>query len=110
MASQMPGAHARIAVRSRVPGKSFVLLLPGARNPFPNCRGMFFEAVARDISIFNRRHFDMKIDPVEQGTGNSLPIPLNLHGTASAFPFEIAEISTGAGIHRRDQHEFAWES
>ena len=39
-----------------------------------------------------------------------LAITLDLYRTASALAFEIAEIAAGAGVHRRDQHEFAWES
>src|SRR2546421_8223073 len=52
----------------------------------------------------------MKIDSIEERSGNSLTVTLNLHRTATAFAFEIAEISARAGIHCRDQHEFARES
>src|SRR4029077_19668902 len=84
--------------------------LAGERNPFSNGFRMLFRAVARNIAIFHSGHFDVQIDPIEQGTGNSLTITLHLHWTAAAFAFQIAEKSTRAGVHRRDQHEFARES
>ena len=84
-----------------------MLFLPSASNSFANRGGIFFHPLARHIAILDRRHFNVQIDPVEQRPRNSLAIALHLHRTAAAFAFEIAEISTRAGVHRRDQHEFA---
>src|ERR1041384_3246324 len=110
MCLQMTRRHARVAVCFRVTGKSLVLFFSRASHPFPN-RGLIVSpAFARDIAILDRRHFDVKIDSVEEGTGNSLTVPLNLNRTASAFAFEIAEISARTGIHCRDEHELARKS
>src|SRR6266404_5236002 len=97
----MTCGHARVAVRFRVAGETVVLLLARARDPFADRCRMFFRAVARNIAIFNRRHFDVKIDPVEKGTGNSLSITLHLNRAAPAFAFEVAKISARAGMQAR---------
>ena len=70
---------------------------------------MFLRALARDVAIFHRRHFDVEIDAIEQRPGNALPITLHLHRTATAFAFQIAEVSARAGVHRRDEHELGRE-
>ncbi len=73
---------------------------PGLSDPFANRDRMFFRALTRDVAIFDRRHFDVQIDPVEERTGNSLPVTLDLHRATAAFAFQIAEVTAGAGVHR----------
>src|SRR5438128_6035262 len=51
----------------------------------------------------------MKINPIEERARDPLAIALDLHRTAAAFAFEVAEISARARVHRRHQHEFTWE-
>ena len=70
----------------------------------------FLGAFARDIAIFNGRHFDVQIDAIQQRTGDALPIPLHLKWTAAAFAFEIAKIAARTRIHRRDEHELRRKS
>src|SRR5207248_4379158 len=72
--------------------------------------GGFFQAFARHITILNRRHFNVEIDPIEQRAGDPLPITLDLARTTTAFAFQVAEITARTRIHRRHQHELAWES
>ena len=88
------------------------LLLPFARraDALANRGGIFLRAFAGDVAIFHRRHFDVQIDAIEQRTGNALAITLHLHRAATAFAFQIAEISAGTGIHRRDEHELGRKS
>ena len=52
----------------------------------------------------------MQIDPVEERAGDALAITLDLGGAATAFAFQIAEVSAGTGIHRRHEHELGWKS
>src|SRR5436190_20143499 len=103
-------SHARIAVRLGIVSKS--RLLPIARSGYPltNCTGRFLRPLARHITVLNRWHFDVEVDPIEQRSGNTLPITLYLTRTAATFAFQIAEVTARARIHRRDQHEFARES
>jgi hypothetical protein len=77
---------------------------------FANRHRIFFRALARHIAVFHRRHLNVEIDPVEQGARNALTVPLNLDRTTTAFAFQVAKISAGAGIHRRHEHKFARES
>src|SRR5437016_2064899 len=102
--------HARIAVGLGIVSKSRLLFLARRGNPFANCTGGFFQAFARHITILNRRHFNVEIDPIEQRSGDPLPVTLDLTRTTTAFAFQVAEITARTRIHRRDQHEFAWES
>jgi len=41
----------------------------------------------------------MQVDAVEQGTGNLVAIVLDLRRPATAFPFGVAIIPAGAGVH-----------
>src|SRR5438067_5931105 len=52
----------------------------------------------------------VEIDPIEQRSGNALPISLHLTRPTAALAFQIAEVTTRARVHRRHQHEFARES
>ena len=93
------GIHARVAGGLSLGTEPRLLSLPRDVNAFADGRGRFFRAFARDVAVIDRWDFDMQIDPVEERTGNALPITLHLSGTATAFPFQVAEISTGAGMH-----------
>src|SRR5436309_15898722 len=106
----MARVHARIAIRFRVARETLVLLLPRPRDALTDGERVFFRALTRDITVFDRRHFDMQINPVQQRAGYPLTITLHLDRAATAFAFQVAEVSTRAGIHRRHQHELAWES
>jgi len=68
--------------------------------------GAFFRAGTGDVAVLDCGNFDVEIDAIEQRSGNSLPITLDLEGTAAAFAFQIAEVSAGTGIHRGHEHEF----
>src|SRR4051812_10378803 len=106
----MARRHSRVAIGLGVASEASVLSLSRMRDAFPNGKRFFFRALARNIAILNRRHFNMQIDSVEQRTGNPLAITLHLDWTATAFAFEIAKVSAWAGIHRRHEHEFAGKS
>src|SRR5205814_10388110 len=103
-------SHARIAVRLGIVSKS--RLLPIARSGYPltNCTGRFLRPLARHITVLNRWHFDVEIDPIEQRSGNALPIALHLTRRTAALAFQIAEVITRTRDHRPHQHEFARES
>src|SRR5204863_3590814 len=95
-----------IAVNPLIGTKSVTLPLARTSHSLTNRRGAFLHPRAGNIAIFYCRYFDMQIDPVEQRSRNSLPIPLDLERPTSAFPFQIAEISARTWIHRGDEHEF----
>src|SRR6476619_7077733 len=103
-------SHARIAVRLGIVSKSRLLPLARSGYPLTNCTGGFLRPFARHITVLNRWHFDVEIDPIEQRPGNALPISLHLTRTAPAFAFQIAEITARTRVHRRHQHEFARKS
>src|SRR5436190_8801530 len=85
-----------------------VIFLSERKRPLPFARlsdartngvGMFLRALARNVPIFDRWHFDVEIDAIEEGTGNTLAITLHLHGTAPTLTFQIAKVSAGAWMH-----------
>src|SRR5947208_15916323 len=78
--------------------------------PLSKCTGRFLRPYARHITVPNRWHFDVEIDPIEQRSGNALPISLHLTRPAAALAFQISEITTRTWVHRRHQHEFARKS
>src|SRR5437660_9241591 len=106
----MLSTQARIAVRLGIVSKSRLLPLARSGYPLTNCTGGFLRPLARHIMVLNRWHFDVEIDPIEQRSGNALPISLHLTRPAAALAFQIAEVATRTRVHRRHQHEFARES
>src|SRR5206468_5958515 len=97
--------HARVAVYLRVLSETLLLKLPCAHNALADGSGSFLCAFAGDITIFDRGHFDVQIDAVEQWTGDALPISLHLKRSATAFALQVAKIAAWTGIHRRNEHQ-----
>src|SRR5437868_12315324 len=107
---QMLRSHARIAVCLGIVSKSRLLPLARGGYPLTTCTGRFLRPFARHVTVLNRWHFDVEIDPIEQRSGNALPISLHLTPTAEALTFQIAKITARTRVHRRHQHEFARKS
>jgi len=93
-------AHARVAVDFFVGTKARLLALARATDAIPDRGGAFFGAGAANVAVFHRRNFDMEIDAIEQRSGDSLAVTLDLERTTAAFAFQIAEVSAGTGVHR----------
>jgi hypothetical protein len=93
--------HPRIAVDLLIGTKARPLPLARASHALTNRVGTFLRPRARNIAVFDGRHLDVQIDPVEQRSGSSLPIPLDLEWPTSAFAFQIAEITARAWIQAR---------
>ena len=102
--------HSGIAGRLFVGTKTHLLPFARAVDAFTDRGGTFFRSIARDVAVFDRWHFDVQVDAIEQWTGNALPITLHLHRAATAFAFQIAEVATRAGVHRRHEHELGRKS
>src|SRR5207248_9266250 len=100
-------SHARIAVRLGIVSKSRLLPLARGGYPLTNCTGRFLRPFARHITVLNRWHFDVEIDPIEQRSANPLPISLHLTRTAAALTSQIAKITARTRVHRRHQPELA---
>ena len=98
MLSNLAGTHPRIAVDLFVRTKARPLLLARTPHSLTNRGGTFLYLRARNITVFHSRHLDVQIDSIEQRPGNSLPIALDLERPASAFAFQITEITAGAGM------------
>lgn len=102
-------AHPGVAIDLFVGVKTGVLFFAGALDAVANWGGAFFGARAGDVAIFNGRNFDVEIDAIEQGSGDSLAITLDLERSAAAFAFQIAEVSARTRVHRGDEHELGGE-
>src|SRR6478672_5838259 len=110
MLFEMTRRHTRVAVHLCAITKTFLLPLPGTDNPLADGSRIFLGAFAGDVAIFDRGHLNVQIDAVEQWTGNALPVSLHLKRPATAFAFQVAEISTRAWVHRGNEHELGGKS
>src|SRR5437667_6958989 len=110
MLFKMTSRHARIAVYSGVIAEALLLKLSRADNALANRTGSFLCAFAGNITIFDRGHFNVQIDAVEQRAGDSLAIALHLKRPATAFALQVAKIAAWTWIHRRNEHQLRRES
>src|SRR5947207_13279612 len=90
-----PGA----AIDFLVGAKARLLPFPCTSHAITNRCGTFLCSGARDIAVFHGRNFDVQIDAIEQRSGDSLPITLDLERSALAFAFQIAEVSARTAMH-----------
>ena len=105
MLFELPRGHARVATYLRVILKTLLLAFTRVRDALANRRRRFFSPFAGNVAIFDRWHFDVQIDAVEQRARNTLAISLHLYRAATAFAFKIGKIPAWARIHGCDQHE-----
>ena len=78
MLSNLARTHPRIAVDLLIGTKARLLPLARTSDAVTNRRGIFLRPGARNIAVFHGRNFDVQIDAIEQRSGNSLPITLDL--------------------------------
>ena len=69
------------------------------------CGGLAAGVLRIRSSCTGRRHLDLQVDAVEQRPGDARAVARNLVRRAAAAAVGVAEITAGAGIHRRDQLE-----
>src|ERR1700748_3466537 len=98
-------AHPGVAIYFGVGMEAVPLFFAGALNAFTNGAGSFFGLGAGNVAVFDGGHFDVEIDAIEERTGNSLAITMDLGRPAAAFAFQIAKVSARTRIHRGDEHE-----
>ena len=63
------------------------------RHPLADRLRLLAPACGGKLAKINQRDLDMKIDPVEQGTRDSLAIALDLAWRTAALPFTIAIVA-----------------
>ena len=85
------------------PTEPAVLYPSGVGDTRPDLCGGFLLPSARKQVISDRQDLDMQVDPVEQRPGNPIQIPLDSGFRSGTTAGRVSEISTGAGIHRRNQ-------
>ena len=105
MLSNLARTHPCVAVDLLVGTKACPLPLARTSYRLANRGGTFLDLRARNITVFYGWNFDVQIDPIEQRSGNSLPVTLDLERPTSAFPFQIAEIVARTRIHRGHEHK-----
>lgn len=93
MALDLARAHARVAIHFRVGMETGALGFAGALDAFANGGRRFFGARAGDVAVFDGGHFDVEVDAIEERTRNALAITVDLRRTATAFAFQIAEVT-----------------
>ncbi len=70
----------------------------GADDPLPNLGGAGAVAVAAQLQIRQRGHFDVQIDTIEQRPADLAQIALDDATGTTAFSGGIAKISAGASV------------
>jgi hypothetical protein len=86
-------SHAGVAVHLGVGVEAELLFFASALDTIADRGGCFFGASARDIAVFDGGDFDVQIDAIEKRPGDALAVTLDLDGAATAFAFQIAEVS-----------------
>jgi len=71
----------------------------GRIDPMANHRRGFTRIACRQILVAQRRHLDLDVDAVQQRTGDSGAVTLNLRGGAAAFFLGAGEKSARALMH-----------
>ena len=79
------------------------------KNALSNSRGRLGRVGIGEFFVFDSGGFDMEVNAVKEGAGDTLPIALHLCWRAAAFAFWIAVKAAWAGIHCCHQHKGAWE-
>ncbi len=72
--AHLSGSLVRVACDMRKGGKASCLSLPSGKHPGTYVSGAFTHAAVGKLLIFHTGHFDMDIDAVEKGTGETLLI------------------------------------
>jgi hypothetical protein len=83
---------------------SSVLPLSSLHHPLAHQRARFPEACT-EFMFGERRDGHHQIDSIQQGAGQPAAIARDLIGRAAASRRRMAEITAGAGVHRRHQLE-----
>lgn len=84
---------------------TLLLKLPGAGDVRRDAGAAFAIAGNRGQGRGLAGNGQVQVDAVEQGAGELVAVALDLIAATTAAPAGVAEISTGAGVHRRDQLE-----
>lgn len=94
------------------PAATLERTVSGLGYPDADSRARFFAAGAAVTQDFMRyaRNFDMHVDAVEQGAGNTASIAVDLFGGAMTTAARIAQVSARAWIHRGNQLESGRET
>jgi len=65
------GAHAGVAGQTRAAGETALLNAPRRHHPFPDLGRGFAGAFGRDLPERHGRHFDVQVNPIQQGPGDA---------------------------------------
>lgn len=86
------------------PFEAVALQSAGSFDSGGDVRGAFAVAAVGQVAVFDRRHFDMDVDPVHQRAGDARAVAVDVTGGAGAGVCRVAQIAAGAGVKGRDQH------
>lgn len=87
------------------PGKTRALNSASTLDARADVEALFGVARGFEFVEGDARDFDVKVDPVHNGAGNSCLVARGFAGRAGAEALGIAQVAAGAGIHRGDKNK-----
>ena len=79
-------------------GEALELAAPGGDDALAHDGRVVPLVVAGEVVVLDRRDRDVQVDPVEERTGNSRPVVLDLRGRAGALARGVAVKAARAGV------------
>ena len=101
----MARPHVGVAKQVRLGGKALELMAAGLVDALTDLRRADCGGLAAQLLVFDRWHFDVDIDAVEQRARDAGPVAPDRRRRTRAFVLRIGEVAAGAGIHGGDEHE-----
>ena len=97
--------HARVAGCFPCSGEAVVLDVAGLQDTFADHGGGLRWNRVGEFLVLDCRSLHMQVDPIEERSRDLPAVALHLAWGAAAFPFGIAIVAAGTGIHGGDEHE-----
>src|ERR1041385_6652147 len=97
--------HVGVAEESVATGNPLQLDFSRPNDPAASPLRRFTEGLAHEVFVFECRHFNMKIDPIQERARYLRHIFLYLELSAGALTRRIGGIAARARIHRAHEHE-----
>ena len=91
------GSHLGITVDFG-PTVAFQLEFTRTLDPPGDCRRALGVATVGKIAVFDRRHFDVDVNPVQQRPGNARPVAVDGNRGTGTGVSRVGKVAAGAGV------------
>ena len=105
VAPQVARGHVGVGVQATAVAEALPLTDPGPLHSQSHGGAGFLGVRAHQVVVGHRRHLEVDVDPVQQGTGDAGAVALDVHVGTPAGVDAVAEVAAGAGVHGGGEHE-----